>query len=242
MTARSLAIGLLLFGMLWIAIVLMQDFDLAGGAKAIMLLGLGIATVGATLAVEGAGLSPRNSRLLVAGLGLVLAIFAALTPSRLTMAETAVAVVLAASPWVLGRLGIRAAEFDRLPTILTWICVVLALNRLRVALGFLHAPDMEDIGTTTIAAIQAVFAGHNPYAAPIDLHPEYPDFPGYKYLPMMMAAYAPLASVLGQAGLRLMNLLLDAGVSVAVFFSARRIGGPVAGMLALAAWLMLPVL
>jgi hypothetical protein len=240
MTARSLSVGLLLFGMLWIAIALMQDFDLAGGAKAIMLLGLGLATVGATFAVEGENLPQSFGKALVAGLGLMLVIFAALTPSRLTQAETLAALVLAAAPLVLHALGVRGA--NRLPAILTAICMLLALNRLRVALGFLHAPDMEDIGTTTIAGIHAVFAGQNPYAASIDLHPEYPDFPGYKYLPMMMAAYAPLASVLGQAGLRLMNLVLDAGMSAAIFFSARRIGGQVAGLLALAAWLMLPVL
>jgi len=243
MTARSLSLGLLLFGMLWIAIALMQDFDLEGGAKAIMLIGLGLATAGATLTVEGHRLPLRRERILVGGLALVLAVFAALTPSRLTMAEAVAAVGLAAAPLMLRAAGVRnLAGLGRLPAILTAVCVALALNRLRMALAFLHAPDMEDIGRTTIAAIHAVFAGQNPYAAPIDLHPEYPDFPGYKYLPMMMAAYAPLAAALGETGLRLMNLALDAGVSAAVFLSARRIGGQVAGLLALAAWLMLPVL
>ncbi len=228
--------------MFWIAIVLMQDFDLAGGAKAIMLLGLGLAAVCATLTMEG-GLPARSATALVVALGLVLAIFVALTPSRLSMAEAVAAVALAAAPLVLTAFGVcNLAGLDRLPAILMAVCVLLALNRLRMALTFLHASDMEDIGRTTIAAIHAVLAGQNPYAAPIDLHPEYPDFPGYKYLPMMMAAYAPLASVLGETGLRLMNLLLDAGVSAAIFLSARRIGGREAGLLALAAWLMLPVL
>ena len=242
MIPRALSIGLLLFGMFWITIALMQDFDLAGGAKAIMLLGLCIATLGTTVVVEDGSFALPVKKALVAGVGLVLVVFAVLTPSRLTQAETAVAVGLAISPLVLRTAGIRVDGLARLPTILTTICVALALNRLRIALGFLHAPDMEDIGTTTIAGIHAVLNGQNPYAAPIDLHPEYPDFPGYKYLPMMMAAYAPLASMLGQAGLRLMNLILDAGISAAVFFSGRRIGGQVAGLLALAAWLMLPVL
>jgi len=241
MTARALSAGLLLFGMFWIAIALMQDFDLAGGAKAIMLIGLAAATVGATIGVEGR--PSAYPMALIPGLGLVLVVFAVLTPSRLTQAEAVVALGLAAAPLALRAAGMRGlAGLDRLPALLTAICVLLALNRLRIALGFLHAPDMEDIGTTTIAGIRTVLVGQNPYAAPIDLHPEYPDFPGYKYLPMMMAAYAPLASVLGQAGLRLMNLLLDAGVSAAVFFSARRIGGQTAAILALIAWLMLPVL
>jgi hypothetical protein len=242
-SGRSLSAGLLLFGMFWLSIALMQDFDLAGGAKAIMLLGLGLATVGVTLTVEGRRLPPRRERIVVGGLALVLAVFAALTPSRLSQAETVAVFGLAASPLALRAIGVRnLAGLDRLPAILVAICALLAVNRLRIALDFLHAPDMEDIGRTTIAAVHAVLAGQNPYAAPIDLHPEYPDFPGYKYLPMMMAAYAPLAAALGETGLRLMNLVLDAGVSAAVSLSARRIGGPVAGLLALAAWLMLPVL
>jgi len=242
-SARPLSLGLLLFGMLWLAIALMQDFDLEGGAKAIMLIGLGLATVGATLTIEGRRLRLRRERILVGGLALVLAVFAALTPSRLTQAETVAAFGLAAAPLALRAAGVRnLAGLDRLPAILVAVCAVLALNRLRMALAFLHVPDMEDIGRTTIAAIHAVFEGQNPYAAPIDLHAEYPDFPGYKYLPVMMAAYAPLAAALGETGLRLMNLALDAGVSAAVFLSARRIGGQMAGLLALAAWLMLPVL
>jgi hypothetical protein len=243
MTARSLSAGLLLFGMFWITIALMQDFDLAGGAKAILLIGLGLAAVGTTLTVEGAYLPVRRERILVGGLALALGVFAALTPSHLTMAEAVAAAGLTAAPLVLRAVGVRnLAGLDRLPAILMALCVALALNRLRIALGFLHAPDVEDIGRTTIDGIHAVFVGQNPYATPIDLHPEYPDFSGYKYLPMMMAAYAPLASALAEPGLRLMNVIFDAGVSIAVFLSARRIGGHVAGLLALAAWLMLPVL
>jgi len=243
MTARSLSVALLLFGMFWIAIMLMQDFDLAGGAKAIMLLGLAVATVGVTWAVEGNGPSLRASAVTVAGLGLVLAVFAILTPSRLSSAEALTVLALAATPLIAQAVGVRSpVGLDRLPAILTVVCVALALNRLRIVFAYLHAPDMEDIGRTTIAAVQAVFAGHNPYATPIDLHPEYPDYPGYKYLPMMIAAYAPLSSALGETGLRLMNLILDASLSATVLLAGRRIGGPVAGLLALAAWLMLPVL
>jgi hypothetical protein len=241
-SARSLSLGLLLFGMLWLIIALTQDFDLAGGAKAIMLLGLAVATVGLTLEVEGNGFSPRTSTAMVAGLGLVLVVFAVLTPSRLTMAETVAATGLAAMPLALRFVGVRIqGGLGHLIAVLTLADAVLIGSRAMIAFGYFHAPDMEDIGTTTIAAVQAVLAGHNPYATPIDLHPEYPDYPGYKYLPMMMAAYAPLA-LSGEVGLRLTNLILDLGVSAAIFLSAMRIRGSVAGMLALAAWLMLPVL
>jgi hypothetical protein len=272
-SARSLSLGLLLFGLLWIVIALMQDFDMAGGAKAILLLGLAAATVGATLAVEarpsfGSSLPRKResivehcdggtmdsrlrgndekekvSAVLMAGLGLMLAVLAALTPSRLSLAETVAMAAIAAVPMITRALGVRdLVRLDRLPAILTAMCVALALNRLRIVLGYLHVPEMEDIGTTTIAAVHAVVSRHNPYAAPIDMHPEYPDYPGYKYLPMMMAAYAPLSAAWGETGLRLTNLLLDMGMSASIFWSAMRIRGPVAGMFALTAWLMLPVL
>jgi len=247
MTARSLSIGLLLLGMLWIAVMLTQDLDFAGKLKAVLLLGLAVATPVLTWAVEAAETKqPVPARLLtwtVAGLLAIEAFFVVLVPSRLTAAEAAVAVAIAATPLIVQALGIRSPiALNRLPAVLAALCVALAVNRLRIALGFLHHPDMEDIGRTTIAAVHTVFAGHNPYAVPIDLHPEYPDYPGYKYLPMMIAAYAPLVSAFDDAGLRLTNLILDAALSVAMFFSARRIGGPVAGLLAVIAWLMLPIL
>lgn len=244
---RPLAIGLLLLGMLWIAVVLMQDLDFVGRLKAVLLLGLAVAVPVLTKALEAAGGRQRLPvRLLtwaVAGLAAIEAFFATLTPSHLTSVEAVAAVAIAATPLILRALGVRSLiALNRLPILLATLCIALALNRLRVVFTYLHAPDMEDIGRTTIAAVHAVIAGHNPYAAPIDLHPEYPDYSGYKYLPMMIAAYAPLASVFDEIGLRLMNVILDAAMSVAILLSARRIGGIVAGLLAAAAWLMLPVL
>ena len=44
LSAPALATTLLLFGMFWMSIMLMQDFDLAGRLKAVMLLGLAVAT------------------------------------------------------------------------------------------------------------------------------------------------------------------------------------------------------
>jgi len=243
-SARSLSIGLLLFGMFWIAVALMQDFDLVGGAKAIMLLALAAATVGVTLVLEGLlPLSARASTALVIAIGLVLIVFVVLTSSRLTKVETAAVVALAVMPLALRFVGIRVhGGLGQLIAALTLADAVLVGSRTMIAFGSFHTPDMEDIGTTTIAAVRAVIAGHNPYGTPIDLHPEYPDYPGYKYLPMMMVVYAPLSASSGEAGLRLTNLLLDLGMSATIFWSAIKVRGPIAGMLALAAWLMLPVL
>jgi hypothetical protein len=240
----ALAMTLLLFGMFWMSIMLMQDFDLAGRLKAIMLLGLAVATVVMTWRVDAGGVLPgRLSTGSLAGLAVILLIFAVMTPSRLTSAEAILAAGMAALPLILRAAGLRGTiALERLPTILTALCVLLALNRLRMAVAYLHAPDMEDIGKTTLAAVHAVLSGHNPYATPLDPHPEYPDFPGYKYLPMMVAVFTPLGSVFDQAGLRLTNLILDALMSVAIMLSARKIGRPLAGLLAVAAYLMLPVL
>ena len=238
--AKALAACLLLFGMLWISVAMMQDFDLRGALKAVVLLGVAVAAASLTFSLERA--EARRSALVVV-LAAVLAVFVVVGPSRLTLVEALAAVALAATPLLLRALGMRwAIAFDRLPVLLTVLCAALALNRIRMAVSYLHAPDMEDIGKTTIAAVHAVLAGQNPYAASIDVHPEYPDFPGYKYLPMMIAAYAPLASVFDQTGLRLTNLILDGLMTIAILLSARRIGGTVAGLLAVAAYLMLPVL
>jgi hypothetical protein len=244
---QPLAIGLLLFGMLWIAVMLTQDLDFVGKLKAVLLLGLAVAAPVLTWAVEATGGRPPVSARLVtwtvAGLVAIEAFFVTLIPSRLTAAEAVTAGAIVAAPLILQAFGVRSLiALNRLPALLAALCIALAVNRLRIVVGYLHHPDMEDIGRTTIAAVHAVLAGHNPYAAPIDLHPEYPGYPGYKYLPMMIAAYAPLVSAFDEVGLRLTNVILDGALSVAVFFPARRIGGPIAGLLAVIAWLMLPIL
>jgi hypothetical protein len=247
LSASALATILLMFGMLWMSIMLMQDFDLEGRLKAVMLVGLAIATAALIWTVEANEAGRRVLRRyltgVTAGLAAMLVVFAALTPSHLTSAEALAAAGLAATPLILRATGLRSQiALDRLPALLTILCIALALNRLRMAFGYLHAPDMEDIGKTTIAAVHTVFSGRNPYATPLDRHPEYPEFPGYKYLPMMIAVYAPLGSLFDQTGLRLTNLGLDLLMTVTILLSARRIGGRVAGLLAVSAYLMLPVL
>jgi hypothetical protein len=243
---RALAAALLMLGMLWSLIMLMQDFDLRGQVKAVMIVGLAAATELLMRAMEsremGRAASSKQAWM-VAVLVAELAVFAAFSPSHLTTAETGFAFALAAAPLLFERIAPRLAiPVERLPALLALICAALVLDRLRTAVAFLHFSDMEDIGRTTIAAVHAVLAGHNPYATPLDIHPEYPDFPGYKYLPMMIAVFAPLSSILDQVGLRLTNLILDGLMTGAVLLSARRMAGPLAGWLAAFAWLMLPVI
>lgn len=69
-------------------------------------------------------------------------------------------------------------------------------------------PHVIDVALTTLAAGDALLHGGNPYTLPIDTGPESFGFTGYKYLPMMIAAYLPLGAVLGQRGILLTNLAL----------------------------------
>ena len=106
-----------------------------------------------------------------------------------------------------------------------------------------HPGGLSDLGTTTLAAAHSLERGENPYAAPIDsvaaaaLGPAYS---GYKYLPVTPLLYAPLGLPLGEVGILLTNLALDAVVVVLVFLAARRLGGGEAGLVAAAIYLSLP--
>jgi uncharacterized membrane protein len=66
-------------------------------------------------------------------------------------------------------------------------------------------------------------------------------FGGYKYLPMMPLVYGPLGLTLGNAGMLLTKLLLDFAIAALIFVAARRDGGRAAGLIAVAAYLSLPL-
>ena len=113
-----------------------------------------------------------------------------------------------------------------------WICLALAL----VYLGArIIAPHIIDIGTTTLAAGQALLQGHNPYALPIDTISEGTGFTGYKYLPLMIIDYLPLGAPFGQRGVLLTNLAL----LLSCLWLMTRIAGTALAPLAL---IMLPLL
>ena len=86
-----------------------------------------------------------------------------------------------------------------------WFFLALALSYLSLRIAH---PHLIDIATTTLSAGKALLHGGNPYALPIDGGPESVGFPGYKYLPVMIAAYLPLGGPLGQRGVLLTNLVL----------------------------------
>jgi hypothetical protein len=121
--------------------------------------------------------------------------------------------LLAAAPLVL-----RAARnatplspaFARAITLAFWLCLALDL----VYFGArIVAPHVIDIATTTLAAGQVLLHGANPYAVPLDTGPESAGFTGYKYLPVMIAAYLPLGAPLGERGVLITNLIVLLGTA-----------------------------
>lgn len=143
--------------------------------------------------------------------------------------------VLASTPFILlaARRSVPPSpSFARGVDIAFWI--VLALNLVYLGARII-APHIIDIGTTTLAAGQAVLRGQNPYALPLDTISESTSFTGYKYLPMMIADYLPLGALLGQRGVQLTNLL----ILLACLWLLKRIAGTALAPLAL---VMLPLL
>jgi hypothetical protein len=106
-------------------------------------------------------------------------------------------------------------------------------------------PKVLDIATTTVAALDAVLHGGNPYALPLD-----PvaggiagaQFLGYKYLLAMLLAYAPLALPLGVRGTVLTNILLQGATAWTLGALAARRSGQVGGFVAALLYLSLPFL
>ena len=106
-------------------------------------------------------------------------------------------------------------------------------------------PKVLDIATTTVAALSAVAHGGNPYALPIDplaggIAGAGEQFLGYKYLPVMLAAYAPLSFPLGVRGTVVTNMLLQAATAGAVGVLAARLSGRTGGLVAALFYLSLP--
>jgi hypothetical protein len=109
----------------------------------------------------------------------------------------------------------------------------LALDIVYLGLRIIH-PHLIDVATTTLAAGKAILQGANPYALPLDRGPEAAGFTGYKYLPVMIAAYLPLGALWDARGVLVTNLV----ILVACLWCLRRLAG---SMLAPLLFLMLPL-
>jgi glycosyl transferase family 87 len=156
-----------------------------------------------------------------------------------------VCLIIAALPLllVLAR-GSSAAPSRTTGRLLTWGIAILASAQLAFACAMLVKPKVLDIGETTLAAALATVAGHNPYAMPIDAAgggiADADRFHGYKYLPMMIVAYAPLSLALGIRGIIVTNIVLQAVTAVLARSIAQRIAGRFAGLAAALLYLSLP--
>ena len=161
-----------------------------------------------------------------------------------TVAGTAiVAVSLPAMLWLARRSWAPTGAATR--RLLIAACGVFAVAQLGFALMRSAKLKVIDIGDTTLAAVLAVAHGANPYALPIDplaggITEAGGAFHGYKYLPMMMVAYAPFCLALGLRGIVVTNILLQGATAATLRALAARAGGPMAGLAAAALYLSLP--
>jgi hypothetical protein len=109
----------------------------------------------------------------------------------------------------------------------------------------LRHPGLTDIASTTLDAGKQLIAGTNPYAAANDASASSATaqarFAGYKYLPVMIAAYLPLGAPLGERGVILTNLLLQAATVALIFRLAQAMAGASAGWIAALLYLSLPL-
>jgi hypothetical protein len=136
----------------------------------------------------------------------------------------------------------RSLRLVRISQAISLALVILIVVRGVMFLFYLNKDGLLDIARTTIAAADALRHGVNPYGAALDVHPAYPDYAGYKYLPMMIFTYMPLASPFGPAGMRLTNLLLEAATVMTLAVIAKREFGEGHAVPAAALYLMLPLL
>ncbi len=121
---------------------------------------------------------------------------------------------------------------------------LFALLQAAFALLRTAKPKVIDIGATTVASLAALAQGANPYALPVDplaggILGASAAFHGYKYLPMMLAIYAPLVLPFGVRGIVLTNLALQGAAAAALARLAGR-AGSLAGLAAAALYLSLP--
>jgi hypothetical protein len=154
--------------------------------------------------------------------------------------------VLVATPlvaWVVARR--RNPDLLRSRRLLVVAVMVLAAAQSAYALWELRHPGLTDVAATTLDASKQLLAGTNPYAASADGSASRATaqarFAGYKYLPVMIAAYLPLGLPLGERGVVLTNLLLQLATAALIFRLAQAMAGASAGWIAALLYLGLPL-
>ena len=161
-----------------------------------------------------------------------------------TLAGVAILIALIPLLQLLGERP-RAAPGEGARRTVVAALALFALLQVAFALFRAAKPKVIDIGTTTVASLAALMHGANPYALAVDpaaggILGAAASFHGYKYLPVMLALYAPLAVPLGVRGIVLTNLALQGAAAAALGQIAGRGGGALAGLAAAAIYLSLP--
>jgi len=166
-------------------------------------------------------------------------------------------IFLILAPFGAALAGIRIEKiFRSLSIFIPVFCIICLLSRFISFVYYACGADfprtlltchvgIADIGGTTLNAIHALQKGTNPYT--IDIQGDYnPDsaYRGYRYWPMMIAIYMPVASFFttGWGAMRLTNLALDVITAALIVILVCRRSGWLCGVLAASLYLMLPML
>jgi hypothetical protein len=154
--------------------------------------------------------------------------------------------VLIAAPFVAWVVARRRTLDQRRPSrLLVGAVIALLAAQTAYALWELRRPSLTDIAATTLDAGKQLIGGTNPYAASFDGSASggtaQARFAGYKYLPVMIAAYLPLGAPLGERGVVLTNLLLELAAVALLFRLAQAMAGASAGWIAALLYLSLPL-
>jgi hypothetical protein len=150
------------------------------------------------------------------------------------------AMALAGSVFLAGDRAMRGAATLLLGRFIKPVLIGLALYQLGYCVIRAIHPHLNDIGGTTVEAAELLVQGANPYTAAIDVNAlanDGPAYGGYKYLPVMALAYAPLAVPFGARGLLATNLVLQ---YLTAWLIGRGAGGGRRGMIAAALYLAIP--
>jgi glycosyl transferase family 87 len=121
-------------------------------------------------------------------------------------------VLLLAIPFIIAAARGNPPPLDpRLARAIDIAAVIVLIVDIAYLLARIAHPHLIDVPLTTLAAIDAVLHGQNPYALALDTGPETMGFAGYKYLPVTIFVYLPLGAAFGQRGVLLTNLALLLG-------------------------------
>jgi hypothetical protein len=167
-------------------------------------------------------------------------------------------IVLVLAPFGCALAGIRIEKISQyLPLYIMVFSIVCLLGRVISFVYYTcgadfphtllkcHGLGVADIAGTTLNAVHAVQKGVNPYTVDIqgNINPD-SAYRGYRYWPMMFAAYMPLAPFFatGWGAMRLINFVLDIITTALIIVLARRRSEWVYGLLAASLYLMLPML